>query len=282
MNNVANDAQLHICEWLSVLNILELRRVNTMFLKIPVAFIFKQRLIQQIMRICYVGVFDAQNLITSCDINGGVISGSVILQTLIGEQWDSDVDIFVNTMSPTFKSKNFLISVIGAPSNIELIVMPEYTLMFDNDWSEHNPSIFTMFCSASYGSSDTDYEIIYNYKWQIINYSKYDRIQVIGTARDSSVSSHQAVTRHFDMSIVCNTFVNKTLEVLNLDTLLEKRGSIFRDTSNERIDKYIDRGFDVYVPQNVNIMDYRKGILELKRALCTIPVTSAEHNNWRD
>jgi len=289
MNGIHNDSMSHICEFLPIVNILELRRISSMFIKIPVIRIFKQRLIKQIMRICDVDKADATSLIARCDTRGGVISGSIILQVLIGEEWESDMDIFVNTRPKMFSKKDFVVSVLGLPHNI---VFEEYISSFytqeqvgNDEEKKSYPTVNTQNLDLPVWGAKSDYCLLYNYSRQTAdNSSKYNKIQVIGMDRDLSFSHHRAAVEHFDLSIVSNSFFKNTLEVWNLDMIVSRKVTMFKLPHYGRMDKYRQRGFScttnisVWNTANESVWYTLNNRLCKSRVkeLCKIPVTPGE------
>jgi hypothetical protein len=245
MNGIHNDSMSHICEFLPIVNILELRRVSSMFIKIPVVSIFRRRLIQRIMDICNVNIADATSLIARCTTRGGVVSGSIILQVLIGEKWKSDIDIYVNTRPKRFSKKDFLVSVLGLPRDM---VFKEYqNPMYppeNVDDEKSSSTVNTQGCATPSRGVKSDYRLLYNYVWQKIDHrSKYNNIQVIGMDRDLSFSHHRATVEHFDMSIVSNSFFKNALEIWNLDALIGRKNVMLTYATFKRVNKYVMRGF---------------------------------------
>jgi hypothetical protein len=278
MNGIYNDSMYHMCEFLPIVNILELRRVSSMFIKIPVVSIFRRRLIQRIMDICNVNIADAISLIARCATRGGVISGSIILQVLIGEKWKSDIDIYVNTRPKRFSKKDFLVSVLGLPRDMVFKEYrnPMYPPVDDDNDEKSSSTVNTRGCEMPPLSVKSDYCLLYNYVWQKIDHcSKYNNIQVIGMDRDLSFSHHRATVEHFDMSIVSNSFFKNTLEIWNLDALIVRKNVMLTLTTIKRINKYILRGFSEQCnyPIYRHESKYRILIIEM---ICKIPVTSVE------
>jgi hypothetical protein len=280
MNSISNDVRNSIYDYLPMVNILELRRVSKTFTNAPVVMIFKQRLVVQIMRICDVTNADAVSLLAACAIRGGIISGSIILQVLTGDEWKSDIDIFVNDRPEMFDRIEFLSNVIGIDR--ESVYTPScYIHDGISDLSRNMEHVHARDLRIPPMAVKSSYSVIYNYDWQSTNHSKYDNIQVIAIDRDLRLSHHDAVTEHFDMSIVSNSFFKNELEVWNLDKLISRDVSAFRCIMANRLEKYKRRGFNFKDRQHdstVSRMSLSYADYFPQFDICKIPVTSREIN----
>ena len=117
MGQINSDLINHTCNFVSIVDILMLRRVTKMALNIPICRMFRSRLIMRIQEICNVDKQLAKQLITTCNLHEGVISGSIILQVLIGEKWNSDIDIFVHN-TRRFSKLDFIHNISIFPRSI--------------------------------------------------------------------------------------------------------------------------------------------------------------------
>jgi hypothetical protein len=263
MNQLNSDTLGHVHHFLSVAELLELRRVDKNHLQIPIVAIFRQRLVTAIMRVCNVTKRNAHMLLAACNLRGGVISGSIVLQVLLGEVWESDIDIYVNTRHKLFYTMEFLVNVIRVDPSMELLRDKK-----ENYISPSRSVITTFECGIPLYSNKSDYIILYNYAKQHVDDCLYEKIQVIGTNRDTTISMHNATTSHFDMSIVSNSYFKGTLEVFCREMLVAKKTSILNIPKHGRIEKYTERGISFTpIDYDTHYFNIRNSVMKELRGL---------------
>lgn len=250
MNNIDSDSITIIQGFLTPVELIGLRYVARSFTHIDVARVFHAQMIRAISRVCGVNTEMAQVLLTRVNQYGGVISGSIVLQVLYGCKFESDIDIFFNINKPEYKDDGIVLQHV-----LQLTCIPAFINEIDSnydsdDYDNHEiEPICSKDCGIPRRAVRSDYTLLYNYKERAIGESPYANVQIIKVKRGSWFSNHQCITDHFDMSIVMNTYSDKTLEVYDVGLLLKKQNHACVDfVSASRIDKYENRGFPLYKP----------------------------------
>ena len=225
---LSNDAMSHIRTFLPMVDIINWGKVIP---HICVAREFKLRLVAHLMRRCQCSRKDAIKLIANVRKCDGLFSGSSVLQVLLGEFWDgSDIDIYFPANSPNYDSTMLReIVQLNEPYTVPIAL-----------YGQHQQSLTTL--GEPIHSSEANFYLDYNYKWDTEYVRTYSNIQIIKHTKQIGRSYHLLATENFDLSIVMNSYDGHKLEIYNFDKLKNRRSVVFRSVKGpDRIEKYMDR-----------------------------------------
>ena len=250
ITDIPNDMKLLICDYLLpgetyiILNylqehlppthkssLLEKQKLNTYKLLI-------QRIHDKLNHI--VSVYD---FINALKLSNAVISGSMLLQLLVDEEWsNSDIDIFI----PLDEEKSYLIS----PIEEYMWDLIDRNRINTSDKNYHNDSITRI---KTYRIMNTNVQCI------VVKLENHlsDKLERQSLSKLDFVK--QWITENFDFQFCINTFDGNNLDILFPDSILT-RSSIIQEPSIcfislsyksnymhklHRILKYISRGFNI-------------------------------------
>lgn len=198
---------------------------------------------------------DGEEFLRRVGTVGGIISGSIIVQVLLNERWKSDIDVYVPT---TVDQSDGLLSQLLLDSR------ESYTQDFQAKLGSQ-PYIFMQRYPLKTGfyQNVSNYHLVFDYRKILCNraarnFSKqiqlrfWRGVQVIVVDHAWCYSTHEAVTRNFDIDVLMNTWDEKakTLTVHNFKKLQKKLGfALTNSLLHHRIEKYIERGFTLNLPQ---------------------------------
>jgi len=195
----------------------------------------------------------------------GVISGSFVLQMILGEEWkDSDIDIFIPSDNEKFRTN--LDGLHLAERNNYYSSLEEF-LFCDLVTMEGYCAHFRKYSSSKDGYDNLDQliedfggkkciERINNFDIDIKRDLIYNKIQVI--AINEKIKPVDFVKNTFDFEICQNVFqyiqrnteIEYELHIENLEEIINKRvgfkPSVSLKSSVHRCKKYVERGFKFY------------------------------------
>ena len=225
---LSNDAMLHIYTFLPMTDVINWSKVKP---HISVARVFRLRFITHLMRRCQCSRKDAIKIIANVRECDGLFSGSSVLQVLLDEFWDgSDIDIYFPANSPNYNSTMLCeILQLNKPYTVPVAL-----------YEQHNQSLTTL--GEPIHSSEANFYLDYNYKWDTEHVRTYSNIQIISHTKQLGRSHHLLATENFDLSIVMNSYDGRKLEIYDFNKLKNRRSVVFRSIRGpDRIEKYTDR-----------------------------------------
>jgi hypothetical protein len=194
-------------DFLSIKDIIYLSRTNRESHCINIYSLFKKRLIIHISIVCIISTGCAKRFLGRVLSNGGMISGSTILQILHGENYNSDINIYLPF--DEHRSRNVANDILEI--DMDNAVLDRY---------------------------------LYDYRYDPVSIydCKYDSVQLIVYNKQFGRQKHNLATENFDMSILMNSF-GDNFEIHN-QSVLSKKG-IWLGANEIRLKKYVERGYQL-------------------------------------
>lgn len=174
-----------------------------------------------------------------------VISGSFIIQCILGEEWNSDIDIFI----PIKDAKLFRAHVENGIHS-GLLTLIDRFLYDDADFAEVGYNNYDGVLGAEYGIHTTRTYAPWNNDRDVINNSEKIQLILVNCPMDYNVMKN-FIFESFDFEICKNIYYNDeqdNIVISNMNDILEK--TLTFETAKktvgntvERAEKYEKRGF---------------------------------------
>lgn len=236
--DINNGVVNHMCGFLPILDVLSLRNVSSdMKKKINVLSVFKTHLKRTIIRICLKSEYTQENfakaslLIQTVLDLGGMFSGSCILQILLGEEWKSDIDVYVPAGNTSRVEKVERIGQITLPSINSSV--PDVYMMAHAGSDYLGRCVYRRNLNSVAWDGDFIYSLIYDSK----DTGAFNNLQIIEHSLPTTP------TDYFDMT-QCMNYYDGVLWSNSIDLLRRRIGYMYR-SDNARADKYVNRGFKI-------------------------------------
>jgi hypothetical protein len=240
MDTVVSTCGLAIYGYCPFIDILALTYVSKLFSQIPIFALFKIRLIQTISETCKIGKTEAKVLLDNITGNCGVISGSIMLKVIYGEDYgETDIDIFFLKQRKGYPGcHKIMTDIFSLPSDIKV-----------NQDVDDTKNVKCFRGTTRQGTDPLLYTVVYS-EHDRRKYSeiKYMNVEVVEMNVSSSLDDYMSVTTNFDRTIVKNTYSAAGLQVHNVNMLIYKisegcaPGEQCLDQT-ARNTKYANRGF---------------------------------------
>jgi hypothetical protein len=221
-----------VCSFLPIVDVIRCRQAGLK--NINVVALFRSRYIAHLMKVCYCSREHAIELINKVACEGGLFSGSSVLQVLLGEKYHgSDIDIYFPQKSP-----HHMTVLLSNIFDTKMRYAPAGDDYFEREIAQ------------PVHSNGLNFVMCYDYRMTPLplDRQRYKYIQIITYDKQMNRPIHLLVTENFHLSITMNSFTGTAVETYNFNMLTTKQCILFRARAHRKdhYKKYVARGFTMH------------------------------------